>query len=438
MKLSVIGTGYVGLVTGVGFADRGNNVICVDNNEEKLDMLQKGLVPIYEPGLEIIFNRNIEKGRITFTDDLTHAVYNSEIIFLCLPTPQGEDGAADLSYVLDTVMDITNILINKNINDPKILVTKSTVPVGTGRKIKDILQRSMLLNVEVVSNPEFLREGFAVEDFRKPDRIVIGSDSRQALDKIKQLYAPFVKQGNPIFEMNFESSELTKYASNSYLAARITFMNELANLCEKVGANVDMVRQGMGSDSRIGKRFLFPGVGYGGSCFPKDVKALIRTSQDANSSLKILETVDKMNEHQKTILVEKVKSHFNNEVEGKHFAVWGLSFKPNTDDMREASSIVIINKLLKLGASVTAYDPAAIETAKYHFEDKIKYAKNEYEALANADALLIVTEWNEFRNPDFDKIKNNLKYPVIFDGRNTLDPVHMKEIGFTYYSIGRP
>jgi len=437
MKLSVIGTGYVGLVTGVGFADRGNNVICVDNDPVKLDKLKKGIVPIYEPGLEIIFERNIEKGRITFTDNLTNAVENSEIIFLCLPTPQGGDGAADLSYVLNTVDDIIKIIIKKNITANKIVVTKSTVPVGTCRKIKNVLESKNINHVDVVSNPEFLREGFAVEDFRKPDRIVIGSDSQEALDIIKQLYEPFVKQGNPIFEMNFESSELTKYASNSYLAARITFMNELANLCEKVGANVDLVRQGMGSDSRIGKRFLFPGVGYGGSCFPKDVKALIKTSRDFKSPLSILEKVDQVNEYQKTVLVEKVKKHFKGDIKGKHFALWGLSFKPNTDDMRAASSIVIINKLLESGAVVTAYDPAAVETAKFYFGNKINYAPDEYAALKNADALLIVTEWNEFRNPDFDIIKRELKSPLIFDGRNTLDPDYMKKIGFQYYSIGR-
>ena len=437
MKLSVIGTGYVGLVTGVGFADRGNNVICVDNDPVKLEKLKKGIVPIYEPGLEIIFQRNIEKGRITFTDNLVDAVINSEIIFLCLPTPQGGDGAADLSYVMNTVKDVADIIINKNISDYKILVTKSTVPVGTCRQIKIILEKNILMNIDVVSNPEFLREGFAVEDFRKPDRIVIGSDSQKALDQIKHLYEPFVKQGNPIFEMNFESSELTKYASNSYLAARITFMNELANLCEKVGANVDLVRLGMGSDSRIGKRFLFPGVGYGGSCFPKDVKALIKTSEEYKSQLQILTTVDKMNEYQKTVLVEKVKKHFNDEITGKHFAVWGLSFKPNTDDMREAPSIVIINKLLDLGAAVTAYDPAAIEIAKGIFEDRIEFAEDEYSALDDADALLIVTEWNEFRNPDFEIIKSKLKNPLIFDGRNTLDPALLKELGFVYYSVGR-
>jgi len=436
-KVSVIGTGYVGLVTGVSLADRGNYVICVDNDETKLKKLQNGEITIFEPGLDVIFYKNVAKQRVAFTNDLSHAVENSDIIFLCLPTPQGEDGSADLQYVLTTVKEIALIMLEKKLTDYKVFVTKSTVPVGTCRTIKEKLTNAGIKNFDVVSNPEFLREGFAVEDFRKPDRIVIGSDSQKAIDTIKSLYEPFVKQGNPIIEMDFESSELTKYASNSYLATRITFMNELANIAERLGANVDMVRRGMGTDSRIGKRFLFPGVGYGGSCFPKDVKALIKTAQAADYEFNVLKMVDKVNEIQKTVLVNKVLKHFDNNIFDKHFAVWGLSFKPNTDDMREAPSIKIINQLLNEGATVTAYDPEAMDVAKFYLRDQITYAPDEYSALEEAEALLIVTEWNEFRNPDFDMIKANLKNPLIFDGRNVFEPEQMKKNGFMYYSNGR-
>ncbi|MGK9368522.1 UDP-glucose dehydrogenase family protein [Melioribacter sp. Ez-97] len=437
MKLAVIGTGYVGLVSGTCFAEMGNTVICVDNNPDKLEKLNKRIVPIYEPGLEILFQRNIDKKRLSFTSDLRRAVEESEIIFLCLPTPQGEDGSADLKYVFGVAEEIGKILQSLPNNEFKIIVNKSTVPVGTSTAVRQIIEKYNIENFEVVSNPEFLREGFAVDDFMKPDRIVIGARNPKAFEKMRILYEPFVRQGNPIFEMDPESAEVTKYASNSYLAMRITFMNELANFCEKAGANVEMVRKAMGSDSRIGKRFLFPGIGYGGSCFPKDVNALIKTSEEFGSPMKILKVVDEVNKNQKELLVKKVKEHFNGNIEGKKFAVWGLSFKPNTDDMREAPSIVIINQLLDSNAKVVAYDPAAMENARFYLGDKPAYAQDQYSALPDADALLILTEWNEFRNPDFDKIKELLKNRLIFDGRNIFDPAKMKELGFTYYSIGR-
>ncbi len=437
MDLSIIGTGYVGLVSGTCFAEMGNNVICVDNSPEKLKKLKNAEVTIYEPGLEIIFSRNIEKKRLTFTDDLKFAVLNSEMIFLCLPTPQGEDGSADLQYVLKVAGDIGKILKENNCKDHKIIVNKSTVPVGTAQLVENEIKKHGVDNFDIVSNPEFLREGFAVDDFMKPDRIVVGSESKSALEKMRELYEPFVRQGNPIVEMNTASSEVTKYAANSYLAMRITYMNELANFCEVVGADIDLVRKGMGTDTRIGKRFLFAGIGYGGSCFPKDVNALIKTSADKGSSINLLTVVDKMNKAQKKVLFDKVLKHFNNNIKGKHFAIWGLAFKPNTDDMREAPSVVIINELLKAGATVSAYDPAAIETSKFYLKDTITYAQNEYDALKNADALLIFTEWNEFRNPDFDKISSILKNKLIFDGRNIFATDKMKEMGYMYYSIGR-
>jgi len=436
MDLSIIGTGYVGLVSGTCFAEMGNNVICVDNHPEKLKKLKNAEVTIYEPGLEIIFSRNIEKKRLSFTDDLKYAVLNTEVIFLCLPTPQGEDGSADLQYVLKVAGDIGKIMKENNVKEHKIIVNKSTVPVGTAQHVEAEIKKHGVNNFDIVSNPEFLREGFAVEDFMKPDRIVVGSESKSALEKMRELYEPFVRQGNPIIEMNTASSEVTKYAANSYLAMRITYMNELANFCEVVGADIDLVRKGMGTDTRIGKRFLFAGIGYGGSCFPKDVNALIKTSGDKGSPINILTVVDKMNKAQKKVLFDKVVKHFGN-IKGKHFAVWGLAFKPNTDDMREAPSVVIINELLKAGATVSAYDPAAIETSKFYLKESITYAENEYDALKNADALLIFTEWNEFRNPDFDKISSTLKNKLIFDGRNIFAIDKMKELGYTYYSIGR-
>ncbi|MCU7490815.1 MAG: UDP-glucose dehydrogenase family protein [Bacteroidota bacterium] len=437
MNLAVIGTGYVGLVSGTCFAEMGNQVICVDNNQDKLEKLQNAEVTIYEPGLDFIFYRNIAKKRLSFTDDLKHAVESSEIIFLCLPTPQGEDGSADLKYVFGIAEDIGKILEASGGRDYKVIVNKSTVPVGTADKVRSILKKFGLASFDVVSNPEFLREGFAVEDFMKPDRIVVGSDSEKALEMMKILYEPFVRQGNPILEMDTASAEVTKYAANSYLAMRITYMNELANFCEKVGANVDMVRKGMGTDTRIGKRFLFAGIGYGGSCFPKDVNALIKTSCDYESEMKILTVVDKVNREQKLVLVNKILKHFNGDINGRRFALWGLAFKPNTDDMREAPSVVVIKRLLELGASVSAYDPAAIEASKFYLKNSVTFAENEYDAVKNADALIIVTEWNEFRNPDFTILKNTLKEPVIFDGRNIFTPEKMQELGFTYYSIGR-
>jgi UDPglucose 6-dehydrogenase len=436
MNISVIGTGYVGLVSGTCFAEMGNDVICIDNDPDKLAKFKNAEVTIYEPGLEIIFKRNIEKKRLSFTDSLKEAVLKTDVIFLCLPTPQGEDGSADLQYVLGSAKEIGKIMKDSGKNDYKIIVNKSTVPVGTAKLVENEIKAGGYENFDVVSNPEFLREGFAVVDFMKPDRIVIGSDSHKAFAKMRELYEPFVRQGNPIIEMNIASSEVTKYAANSYLAMRITYMNELANFCEAVGADVDLVRKGMGTDSRIGKRFLFPGIGYGGACFPKDVNAFIKTSTDNGSELTLLKVVDKINKAQKLVLYKKVIKHFGDLI-GKHFAVWGLAFKPNTDDMREAPSVTIINELLKSGATVSAYDPAAMETAKFYLGDTIEYSENEYAALKNADALLIMTEWNEFRNPDFGEIKENLKNPVIFDGRNIFSVEKMIETGFTYYSIGR-
>jgi len=437
MKLAVIGTGYVGLVSGTCFAEMGNDVICVDNNPEKLAKLKSAEVPIYEPGLDLLFYRNIAKNRLRFTDDLKEAVLDSEIILLCLPTPQDEDGSADLKYVFGISEDIAQVLVENPNHEFKIIVNKSTVPVGTCAAVTKILKDNGVKDFEVVSNPEFLREGFAVDDFMKPDRIVIGATSEYAMKRMKSLYYPFISHGSPIIEMNPESSEVTKYAGNSYLAMRITFMNELANFCEKVGANVDLVRKGMGSDTRIGKKFLYAGIGYGGSCFPKDVNALIKTSKEKGSEMKILTTVNQVNQDQKMVLVKKILNHYNNDVSAKKFGVWGLAFKPNTDDMREAPSVVIINELLKLGASVQAYDPEAMENAKFYLQDRIKYVKTPYEAVKEADALLVLTEWNEFNNPDLDQVKELLNSPVIFDGRNVFNRRKTRDKGFTHYSIGK-
>ncbi|MBS1516410.1 MAG: UDP-glucose/GDP-mannose dehydrogenase family protein [Bacteroidetes bacterium] len=437
MNVALVGTGYVGLVSGTCFAEMGVQVTCVDNDPVKLEKLKNAEVTIYEPGLDIVFYRNIAKKRLSFTGDLQDAVLSNDVIFLCLPTPMGEDGSADLKYVLGVADSIGKILVENNVAEYKIIVNKSTVPVGTAQKVKHEIAKHGVTNFDVVSNPEFLREGYAVEDFMKPDRIVIGAEDQKALDVMRELYEPFVRQGNPIIEMNTESAEVTKYAGNSYLAMRITFMNQLANFCEKVGANVDLVRRGMAADNRIGKRFLFPGIGYGGSCFPKDVNALIKTSTEFESEMTILTEVNRVNHAQKSVLVDKILKHYNGDIKGKHFAVWGLAFKPNTDDMREAPSVIIINQLLKHGASVCAYDPAAIETSKFYLKDTIKYASSEYDTLDAADALLIFTEWNEFRNPDFEELKLKLNSPVIFDGRNIFTPDKMKELGFTYYSIGR-
>ncbi|MCK9408191.1 MAG: UDP-glucose/GDP-mannose dehydrogenase family protein [Bacteriovoracaceae bacterium] len=438
MKITIVGTGYVGLVTGTCFAETGNHVICVDNNPQKLAKLQNKEVTIYEPGLEILFQRNIQQKRLEFTGDLKSAVLSSEFIFLCLPTPQGEDGSADLKYILGVADDIGKIFTEAGGDaQHKVIINKSTVPVGTANLVFDAVKKYSVRNFDIVSNPEFLREGFAVEDFMKPDRIVIGTKTKYAADRMRALYEPFVRQGNPIIEMDTASAEVTKYAANSYLAMRITYMNELANFCTSVGADVDLIRKGMGSDSRIGKRFLFPGIGYGGSCFPKDVNALIKTSVDAGAEIKLLTVVDQVNKKQKEVLVDTILKYYDNSIRGKHFAVWGLAFKPNTDDMREAPSVVIIKKLLEHGATITAYDPAANETARFELGESIVYAESEYRALENADALLVLTEWNEFRNPDFSVIQSSLKHSIIFDGRNIFDPIKMQELRFTYFSIGR-
>lgn len=437
MKLSVVGTGYVGLVSATCFAEMGNHVICVDNDQKKLEKMRNSIVPIYEPGLEVLFRRNVEKKRLEFTDDLKHAVLNSDVVFLCLPTPQDEDGSADLKYVYGVAGDIARILKDNGDKDFKIIVNKSTVPVGTCEQVTKIIAEENVKNYEVISNPEFLREGFAVDDFMKPDRIVIGANSESVFEKMRSLYEPFVRQGNPIIEMDPYSSEITKYAANSYLAMRITFMNELANFTEKVGGNIDLVRKGISTDTRIGKRFLFPGIGYGGSCFPKDVRALIKTSSDKKSDMSILQTVDEVNNRQKLVLVDKLLNHFGNDIKGKKFGIWGLAFKPNTDDMREAPAIYIIKELLKHGAEVSAYDPEAMENSKIHFGDSIEYTEDQYAAAKDKDALLVLTEWNEFRNPDMNLLLENLKSKLIFDGRNVFTPGAMKELGFTYYSIGR-
>ncbi|MGO4878775.1 UDP-glucose/GDP-mannose dehydrogenase family protein [Pedobacter psychrotolerans] len=432
MKIAVIGTGYVGLVTGTCLAETGNDVICVDINESKVKKMQDGEVPIYEPGLDLLFHRNIEQGRLTFTTILADAVKDAQIIFMALPTPPGGDGAADLSYILGAAKDISRL-----ITEYKVIVNKSTVPVGTADQVKAVFQANTSIEVDVVSNPEFLREGVAVDDFMKPDRVVLGTKSEKAKKLMAELYGPYVRQGNPILFMDERSSELTKYAANSFLATKITFMNEVANLCELVGADVDAVRKGIGSDERIGKRFLFPGVGYGGSCFPKDVQALVKSSDDYAYDFQILKSVMEVNERQKTILVDKVLKYYKNDIKGKHFALWGLAFKPETDDIREAPALYIINALIENGATVTVFDPEAMENVKGIIGDRVKYAKNQYEALENADALLIATEWSVFRNPDFEKIDKVLKNKVIFDGRNLYDLQKMIDLGYYYNSIGR-
>jgi UDPglucose 6-dehydrogenase len=432
MKISVIGTGYVGLVTGVCFAESGNDVICVDNDPEKLQKLRAGEVPIYEPGLETVFDRNLKENRIRFTDSLADAVENSEIIFLALPTPPMEDGSADLKYVLGVAGEIGKLL-----KDYRVIVNKSTVPVGTADLVTAEIAKSTQVEFDVVSNPEFLREGYAVEDFMKPERVVVGTRSDRARKLMDKLYKPFLLSGNPLIFMDERSSELTKYAANSFLATKITFMNEVANLCERVGADVDSVRKGIGSDTRIGKRFLFPGVGYGGSCFPKDVSALYKTSKQYDYPFRLLQAVMDVNEDQKEVLVEKLLAYFGGDLKGRHFAVWGLAFKPNTDDIREAPALKIIRRLIDAGATVTAFDPEAMDNVKRYSGLNIQYAPNMAGALDAADALLIVTEWSEFRNPDFDDMKKRLKKPVIFDGRNILDLDEMQGKGFYYASIGR-
>lgn len=432
MKIAIVGTGYVGLVTGTCLADTGNNVICVDIDTEKVEKLKNNILPIYEPDLDTIFERNVQEGRLEFTTDLKYATDRSDIIFLALPTPPGEDGSADLSYILKVADDLGKIITSY-----KIIINKSTVPVGTADRVRDAVSKNTEIEFDVVSNPEFLKEGLAVDDFMKPDRIVIGTKSEKARKVLEELFSPFVRQGNPIIFMDERSSELTKYASNSYLATRITFMNEIANICERIGADVDLVRIGMGSDSRIGKRFLFPGIGYGGSCFPKDVSALHKSAKGIDYNFDILDSVMKVNEIQKTIIVEKILKYYNNDIKGKKFALWGLAFKPDTDDIREAPALYIIEKLLNAGAVISAYDPEAMENVKKEFGDRIELVSNNYDALKDADALIIATEWSVFRTPDFEKMAANLKEKVIFDGRNLYDLAQMEKLGFYYASIGR-
>lgn len=432
MKIAVVGTGYVGLVTGTCFAETGNTVICVDINQEKIEKMKSGIVPIYEPHLDSIFERNIKQGRLKFTTNLKDALDASDIIFLALPTPPDEDGSADLSYILGVAQQI-----GKLIKSYKVIVDKSTVPVGTAEKVRNEIAKNANCNFDVVSNPEFLREGFAVDDFMKPDRVIVGTSSEKAKKIMSELFAPFVRQGNPIIFMDERSAELTKYAANSFLATKISFMNEIANLCEILGANVDNVRAGIGSDTRIGKRFLFSGIGYGGSCFPKDVQALVKTSDDSNYDFKILKSVMKVNKHQRKKFVERIIKHFNNNLEGKKIAVWGLAFKPDTDDIREAPALYVIDELLKSGAQISAYDPEAMNNAQRKYKNKILFALDQYDCLRDADCLVICTEWSVFRTPDFDKVNSLLKNKIIFDGRNLYNTETMREMGYYYSSIGR-
>ena len=432
MKISVIGTGYVGLVTGTCLAETGNEVICVDIDKDKVDKMRNGAVPIYEPHLDVLFERNIKANRLQFTTSLDEGLEHGEIIFLALPTPEDEDGSADLSYVLNV-----SKLIGEKIKEYKVIVDKSTVPVGTAEKVKETISENAQCNFDVVSNPEFLREGYAVDDFLKPERIVIGSSSERATKLMQKLYNPFVRSGNPIIIMDEKSAELTKYAANSFLATKITFMNEIANYCEKVGADVDKVRAGMGTDSRIGKRFLFPGIGYGGSCFPKDVKALKKAGLDKDYDFKILNSVIEVNEKQKTILIPKIENQFNHNLTNKKLAIWGLAFKPETDDVREAPAIYLMNELLSRGAKLSVYDPEAMPNIKKQFGDKLTYCESMYDALTDADALVICTEWSIFRTPDFNKVKQLLKQNIIFDGRNLYDLEDIKKEGISYISIGR-
>ncbi|MBL7955351.1 MAG: UDP-glucose/GDP-mannose dehydrogenase family protein [Flavobacteriales bacterium] len=432
MNIAVVGTGYVGLVTGTCFAETGNHVVCVDINAEKVQMMKDGKVPIYEPHLDVLFERNIRQGRLSFTTDLAEALEKAQIVFLALPTPPGEDGSADLSYVLKAAGDIGKLM-----KDYKVLVDKSTVPVGTAEKVHAEVAKYAKVEFDVVSNPEFLREGFAVDDFLKPDRVVVGTSSDRARKLMEDLYKPFVRQGNPIIFMDERSAELTKYAANAFLAAKITFMNEIANFCEAVGADVDKVRIGMGTDTRIGKRFLFPGIGYGGSCFPKDVQALAKSGKEAGYDFQIINSVMEVNEQQKTALMPKIKAYYGGDLKGKHFAMWGLSFKPDTDDIREAPALYMIDALVAAGATVTAFDPEGAANVKKMIGDKINYAADEYSALDGADSLIICTEWALFRTPDFDRLVKTLKERTIFDGRNLYELDEMKAKGFHYVSIGR-
>ncbi|MES2373975.1 MAG: UDP-glucose/GDP-mannose dehydrogenase family protein [Bacteroidota bacterium] len=433
MKIAVVGTGYVGLVTGTCFAETGNKVTCIDIDKSKVDKLAGGSITIYEPGLEKIFLRNLKEERLQFTTNLEEGIKDAVIIFLALPTPPGEDGAADLRYVLGVATELGKVL-----TDYKVIVDKSTVPVGTAEKVRAAVAANYKGGFDVVSNPEFLREGVAVDDFMKPDRVIVGTQSERARKVMSDLYAPFVRQGNPVIYMDERSAELTKYAANSFLATKISFMNEIAQLCEKLDADVDMVRRGIGSDERIGKRFLFPGIGYGGSCFPKDVQALVMSSEEVEYDFKILKAVEEVNAIQKLHLIPKIKKYFGDDLTGKNFALWGLAFKPNTDDIREAPALDLIDALTATGATVTAFDPEAMANVKRAIGDKIMYAENQYSALDNADALIIATEWSEFRTPDFDMINSRLKNKVIFDGRNLFDVKYISDLGYHYESIGRP
>lgn len=432
MRIAVVGTGYVGLVTGTCFAETGNTVTCVDIDQVKVEKLINGQLPIYEPGLDHLFLRNLKEGRLHFTTNLEEGIKGASIIFLALPTPPGEDGSADLSYVLGVADKLGKIL-----DTYTVIVNKSTVPVGTADKVSAAIAKNAKVEFDVVSNPEFLREGVAVDDFMKPDRVVIGTTSERAKKLMNTLYAPYVRQGNPVIFMDERSSELTKYAANSFLAVKITFMNEIARLCERLGADVDMVRRGIGSDDRIGRRFLFPGIGYGGSCFPKDVQALVRSSEDVDYEFKILEAVMEVNTEQKTYLVPKIKRFFGGNLKGKKIALWGLAFKPNTDDIREAPALYIIDALLAEGAIITAFDPEAMNGVKRLLGDKITFAANQYDALEGADALVIATEWSVFRTPDFDLMASSLKSKVVFDGRNVFEGPLMESMGYHYESIGR-
>lgn len=434
MQITVIGTGYVGLVAGAALADMGNDVICVDNNLEKLKQLEQGVIPIYEPGLEELVKSNVSEGRLTFTPDLDNAVKVSEVCFIAVGTPQDEDGSADLQYVLGVAKQI-----GKAMNGYKVIVDKSTVPVGTAEKVADVIKKNLIYphDFDVVSNPEFLKQGNAVDDFLSPDRVVIGSNSEKATAIMQEIYAPFFRTGNRVIVMDVKSAEMTKYAANSFLATKISFMNEIANLCEKVGADAEMVRVGVSTDSRIGNKFLFPGLGYGGSCFPKDVKALIKTGADYGVDMSIIKSADGVNKKQRNLFVDKIIAKFGKDLTGKTFGVWGLAFKPKTDDMREAPAITIINELLSLGAKIKAYDPKAMTLAKHIFGDKITYCQKSYDALKDADAMLLLTEWNEFRRPDFERIKGLLKTPIIFDGRNQYSGERLTQSGFEYVCVGK-
>jgi len=432
MKIAVVGTGYVGLVTGTCFAETGNHVTCIDIDEKKVEKLKNKIMPIYEPGLDLLFERNIKQGRLEFTTNLAEGIKDAKVIFLALPTPPGEDGSADLKYILGVANDLGPLL-----EDYTVIVDKSTVPVGTAEKVTANINKGAKVDFDVVSNPEFLREGVALDDFMKPDRVVIGTSSDRAKKIMDTLYAPLVRQGNPIIVMDEKSAELTKYAANSFLATKITFMNEIANMCELVGADVDMVRKGVGTDSRIGKRFLFAGIGYGGSCFPKDVQALAKSAKDVNYDFEILTAVMSKNESQKMKLIDRIKTYFGDDLSGKTFAVWGLAFKPYTDDIREAPSLINIKELLAAGAKIKTYDPEAMDNVKEVFGDQIEFSQDEYDAAKDADALVIMTEWPVFRTPNFDKLDSTLKNKLIFDGRNLYNTDTMAELGYTYHSIGR-